>query len=424
MADSSGEHSSASNLPTLRNHDGFIEELFHLLWAKNATNQPCPDVMIPDTVIYRYRIPAFWYFVGADNKLKRKNKANIVNKKIYAEFTKEAKSPHDVVAYHISEPRADEDGMFRVGNEAVIRYFDQRSLHDFLFNEEKIDDGCLQKFIQPKGMHNSMIQAAWSPQMCLLERRINLNRLDKTGLPIQDRCATYDGGEHLSKITPVRGQLMPESIQQLCANLVSHVRAASPARPQVSRILLHLKTDEQDNLWLLWCSSVRLGEEPSSSSQTLSPSKSNPVCLQVQMTAPAPPDPPAARGVCPLSGVAIPASQSYFLTYKAIIEHSNRLANLERENGHQVDFQVPPLLSLVLPDLDVARYATEKHNPLFLYQRVRVSEESYLEISAGLTAGARSLGPASKRQLSSKLWAVSTQPCSRSAPVLPALPTQ
>ena len=51
----------------------------------------------------------------------------------------------DVVAYHISEPRAESNGVLLPGSEALIRYFDQRSLHDFLFNEEKIDDGCLQK---------------------------------------------------------------------------------------------------------------------------------------------------------------------------------------------------------------------------------------------------------------------------------------
>ena len=66
-------------------------------------------------------------------------------------------------------------------------------------------------------------------------------------------------------------------------------------------------------------------------------------------------------------------------------------------------------------------YAAEKHNPLFLYHRVRVSEESYLEISAGLTAGFRSLGPASKRMLGNQLWATSTRlHASRSALDLPA----
>lgn len=206
----------------LRDHDGFIEELYHLLWAKNIRGSPCPDIWIPDVVIYKYRIPAYWYFMGLDGKLKRKNKANIINRKIYAEFTKDARSPSDVVAYHLTEcPSTSEGGQ----SSTTIQYFDKRTLEHFLFHEEKVDDGCLQKFIRPKGWNNSLIQAVWSPTMCLLERRVNKQSLDATRVSLQDKCATYEGGEHLSQITPVRGQLLPETIQRMCATLVEHVRA-------------------------------------------------------------------------------------------------------------------------------------------------------------------------------------------------------
>ena len=77
---------------TLRDHDGFVEALYHLLWVKNINGEPCPDILVPDVIIYKYRIPAYWYFTGADGQLKRKNKASIVNKKIFAEFTKGVKS--------------------------------------------------------------------------------------------------------------------------------------------------------------------------------------------------------------------------------------------------------------------------------------------------------------------------------------------
>ena len=68
-------------------------------------------------------IPAYWYFTGSDGQLKRKNKASIVNQKIFAEFTKGAKSPHDVVAYHIS------DEVGEPGEPATtIQYFDTKML--------------------------------------------------------------------------------------------------------------------------------------------------------------------------------------------------------------------------------------------------------------------------------------------------------
>ena len=104
----------------LDNHDGFVEELYHLLWVKNSSNQPCPDVMIPDVVIYKYRIPAYWYFTGADGRLRRKNKASIVNQKVFKDFTAGARSDRDVVALHICEMIAADDAP----PETVIRYFE------------------------------------------------------------------------------------------------------------------------------------------------------------------------------------------------------------------------------------------------------------------------------------------------------------
>ena len=74
----------------LEDHDGFIAGLYHLLWQKNISGETCPGMLLPDLILYKYRIPAYWYFTGSDGSLKRKSKASIVNKKIYADFTKGA----------------------------------------------------------------------------------------------------------------------------------------------------------------------------------------------------------------------------------------------------------------------------------------------------------------------------------------------
>ncbi|KAL3928601.1 MAG: hypothetical protein SGPRY_002318 [Prymnesium sp.] len=137
----------------LEDHDGFISELYYLLWLKNSKGETCPGMLLPDVILYKYRIPAYWYFTAMDGSLKRKSKSSIVNKKIFADFTKGTSNSCDVVAYHICEQRR-ESGV----PETCIRHFDTKSLHDFLFHEEKLNDGCLQKFIHPKGAHNTMIQ--------------------------------------------------------------------------------------------------------------------------------------------------------------------------------------------------------------------------------------------------------------------------
>jgi UDP-galactopyranose mutase len=76
----------AASLPTIADHDGFVEALYHLLWAKTFNGEPC-QVLVPDTIIYKYRIPAYWYFTGADGRLRRKNKASIINQKIFKDYT-------------------------------------------------------------------------------------------------------------------------------------------------------------------------------------------------------------------------------------------------------------------------------------------------------------------------------------------------
>ena len=47
--------------PILADHDGFVEAFYHLLWAKNFNGEPCPEILVPDTIIYKFRIPAYWY---------------------------------------------------------------------------------------------------------------------------------------------------------------------------------------------------------------------------------------------------------------------------------------------------------------------------------------------------------------------------
>jgi len=78
-------------------------------------------------------------------------------------------------------------------------------------------------------------------------------------------------------------------------------------------------------------------------------------------------------------------------------------------------YEVPPLLARVCPELTLGKYTTERANPLFLYQRVLVSEESFLEFSALTIPGIRPNPGAMLKQPTGMKG-------SASAPVLPSLP--
>jgi hypothetical protein len=60
--------------------DGIVENLYHYLWAKDAMFEQGPYVCIPDTVIYKFQAPTFWYFTAKDGSIKRKNKTSLFGK--------------------------------------------------------------------------------------------------------------------------------------------------------------------------------------------------------------------------------------------------------------------------------------------------------------------------------------------------------
>ena len=55
-----------------------MDGIYHFLWQKIA-QKSCPNVSIPDTVVYKYRQPAYWYFMSVDGSIKMKAQKNIVN---------------------------------------------------------------------------------------------------------------------------------------------------------------------------------------------------------------------------------------------------------------------------------------------------------------------------------------------------------
>eukprot|EP00515_Schizochytrium_aggregatum_P014615 CAMPEP_0202089550 /NCGR_PEP_ID=MMETSP0964-20121228/41396_1 /ASSEMBLY_ACC=CAM_ASM_000500 /TAXON_ID=4773 /ORGANISM="Schizochytrium aggregatum, Strain ATCC28209" /LENGTH=909 /DNA_ID=CAMNT_0048657643 /DNA_START=1 /DNA_END=2730 /DNA_ORIENTATION=- len=237
---------SLSNLPL--EGDGVVENLFHYLWCKDELDEgPC--INIPDTIIYKFRSPAYWYFTSKSGQIKRKSRYNLANIRIEEAFTRKVVGS-DVVAYYLSTNA--ETGV------TTIEYFDRASFRDFLYNREKVDNGILQKFVEPRGTHNVMIRGVWSPKILLLERRENLRSLSDTKYSLYERAVTYDGAEHFSRAAPVRGSILPISVQEVCKSVVTHVSEVSFRKCNISRMALNFKVDGEDRIWLLWCTSLRL----------------------------------------------------------------------------------------------------------------------------------------------------------------------
>ncbi|KAL3928602.1 MAG: hypothetical protein SGPRY_002319 [Prymnesium sp.] len=211
--------------------------------------------------------------------------------------------------------------------------------------------------------------------MCLLERRVNVNPLRSAKVPLLQRTATYDGEEHLSTITPVRGTLLADRLQLLCIAMVNHIKAVSPHRQTISRMLLNFKSG------------------PISVPRQLVPLKS-PHTQVLGKTS------EHSHGVCPFTGVMLDYRHQYFVTYKKcrlslLVQARSCTAPAVSIIDYAIYLEeyldVPPQertarFEQVCTEMTPGKYMASLKHPQFVNKRVMVSEEvrfrvAYLEFS-------------------------------------------
>lgn len=85
--------------------DGVSASIFHLIWKKNEILNENIKINIPDTILYKYGKPVFWYYSTKDG-VKRKKPENITNTNILNFFIKEDKKIGVVAVYlyNLQEP--------------------------------------------------------------------------------------------------------------------------------------------------------------------------------------------------------------------------------------------------------------------------------------------------------------------------------
>jgi len=143
---------------------------------------------------------------------------------------------------------------------------------DFVLNREKALSGLLQKWVEPKGGHNckcqsALIKVVWSPLFSVLERRLNVHRLQDSSVDFYDRLATYEGLEFNSQPESLAVPQVVADIQKICGAVVEHIRVVSGGNVAVTRLVLYLKQDANDRLWLLYCGGVQIYDPESAKSR-------------------------------------------------------------------------------------------------------------------------------------------------------------
>ncbi|OQR93738.1 hypothetical protein ACHHYP_02317 [Achlya hypogyna] len=390
--------------------DGLVENLFYYLWCKDEFGGG-PSLLIPDTIIYKFTQPAYWYFTSKSGKVKKKSKTSLANVQIEKEFCRKL-CGIDIVAYYI----------YMENDNPTIEYLNVEGLKEFLYNRPKVHNGVLQRFIVSKGASNcasaegeAMIRAVWTPKMCLLERKTNVRKLHDTRYGVYERAVTFDGADAYSNPDPVRGSILPGDIQYLCEQVVDHVMEVSFHKYRISRMVLHLKTDADDRVWLLWASSVRLAHGPHDEHRPIDITYDAQVPAFVHLSA-MPDGKPTKKNAVPVKctscAKAIDEVHVLQTSYKAVIEHFRQLllhlraskADVvlwppddavvaaaggvgfgildEMDTGSgavtEMDVTIPPVLQYLHPHLTVADFVRFATDPVFLYKTAPMCESCYL----------------------------------------------
>ena len=184
-------------LPPNIDEEGCITEVFNYLWSKHpTTREGCQHISLPETIVFKFRQPASWFFVASDGQLRKKRQVNITNANIFEVFSRVTPTLHSRgavisgskeicaiyvytrLAVGVGEESAvnpiDEDRP-RLGQRRVtcVEHFTAEELEHFLFRREKGFNGILQQYVKPAGLNHSLM-VVWTPNFFLCEKRFDV----------------------------------------------------------------------------------------------------------------------------------------------------------------------------------------------------------------------------------------------------------
>jgi hypothetical protein len=257
----------------IKNHalegDGLVTGFYNFLYKRNTkTMKPCKDVFIPDTIVFDHNFPRGWYTSDLKAKeISKKQGKELDAASIAAGFCKPINPNVMIVASYMCSYETENDhGETEMVTQ--VEFFNEDSLKEFVARKEK-REGILQRFMPPKGHRNSVIQAVWSPRVCIVQRRTNVGSISDKVQAEKDPyniAVTYEGPSHFSEEGSCAAHTTID-IKNICSNIVSHFYATE--HKYITRMVLYFKVDEKDQVWLLWCGSLRVSDRDAPSQMPL-----------------------------------------------------------------------------------------------------------------------------------------------------------
>eukprot|EP00002_Diphylleia_rotans_P026775 TRINITY_DN5356_c0_g1_i5.p1 TRINITY_DN5356_c0_g1~~TRINITY_DN5356_c0_g1_i5.p1 ORF type:complete len:614 (+),score=120.48 TRINITY_DN5356_c0_g1_i5:49-1890(+) len=418
---------------------GGVVDIYSLLWTKDSKGHGCSGVMIPDTVQYNNIQCETWYFMSqSDGKIRRKHTSSLQEDKIVESFLtmdyelqnhqnmNKRRNPHEIVGY-VMKPTAEGK------DTSTIEYLDDTGLKNYVY-ADRHTKSLLQKFVESKGPNNAVIRAVWSPQVCILEKKVNRHKLNDKKHDMSTRAVTYDGADQYSTPEPIVSDMLAGRIRQMCQGIVEHIERLCLNRHKVRYAELYLKNDDYDQLWLLWCTSLRFTGQPFTE-QPLFPVQ---VCDHLGRIGPTGTQPPRheRQFKCPGCNQLYDSNVKYEVAYKTVISQyqeaqirildhraggdtthphflqsqkqisemtatelsqilqvsgpmsviTRKLSEADKADDPKDDssspiFSIPPIIKRVAPNILLSKYKKLLRDPSFLHTTIDVCETCCLAMS-------------------------------------------
>eukprot|EP01006_Ploeotia_vitrea_P008909 TRINITY_DN21121_c0_g1_i1.p1 TRINITY_DN21121_c0_g1~~TRINITY_DN21121_c0_g1_i1.p1 ORF type:complete len:474 (+),score=70.16 TRINITY_DN21121_c0_g1_i1:47-1468(+) len=263
--------------------EGLAVGFYDLLWKKknDKHERQCKyqnfSVNIPDTIVYNFSKPQYWYFTsrsrGEEKRVKKKKRQNLNSKTILEKFLPaRSKSGiaavymwnNDAASYNLDEGIEPLQTAHVHQNNFNIMYLDAEGLRSNLLRLGQIsNNGILQAFVDPKprvdgAIHNSMIQTYWQPNHIHFERRQNKHSLTDNRFSYEARAETFEGTFENSDAYPLVSAIILDEIKTINNMIAEHLWYVADCG--VKRMVCNFKIDENNKVWFLFCSSISVVE--------------------------------------------------------------------------------------------------------------------------------------------------------------------
>ncbi|OMJ80350.1 hypothetical protein SteCoe_15939 [Stentor coeruleus] len=340
--------------------DGLLDIIYQYIWTKTPQDTGVRGFSIPDTIIYKYQQPRSWYFTSLDGSIKKRAKDKLKIQHIEKSFLKNV-SRSGIVAWYL----------YIEAKTRIVEFLNTDDFKHFLHYRKKAEEGILQKFIDPKGEKNTLIQMIWTPQVCLFELRENLKDLYDVRYDIYERAVTFEGEEFHSTSRQICSKELKSYMQTIINKLVEHINRVSLGRMPINRMVLHFKQSKNDTLWLIRSCSIRRSNDMISEPIVINSDIHLPETVNTKKFSLTP------QSAMALQKTVLCRNCSQPMEADKMCEISYRMILSVNRNS-----EMPDLIQRIHTQMNQAEYEKLKHNPLFLSKQTLVCDVCFLEYAS------------------------------------------